>query len=253
MLNLYILLYADDIILLGKTPEDLQKALSVLEEYCMRWKLKVNTDKTKIMIFRKGGRIPNNINFIYKNESIEIVNKFCYLGIVFTSGGSCFEAQKTLAGQAQKAVFTLNKYLFNFTSLTPAHVLELFDKLVSPILNFGSEDWGFSKASSVETVHLQFCKKLLGVKQSTQNDFIYGELGRIDFQSRRYLAIIMYWFKVICSEENKYIKQIYNMMLNDLAAHLLKRNWASCVKDLLCQLGFRIVWETQGVGNIEHF
>ena len=81
MLNLYILLYADDIILLGKTPEDLQKALSVLEEYCMRWKLKVNTDKTKIMIFRKGGRIPNNINFIYKNESIEIVNKFCYLGI----------------------------------------------------------------------------------------------------------------------------------------------------------------------------
>ena len=36
MLNLYIFLYADDIILLGKTPEDLQKALSVLEEYCMR-------------------------------------------------------------------------------------------------------------------------------------------------------------------------------------------------------------------------
>ena len=51
----------------------------------------------------------------------------------------------------------------------------------------------------------------------------------------------------------KYIKQIYNMMLNDLAAHPLKRNWASCVQDLLCQLGFRIVWETQGVGNIEHF
>ena len=63
-----------DIILLGKTPEDLQQALSVLEEYCLRWKLKVNTDKTKIMIFRKGGRIPNNINFIYKIESIEIVN-----------------------------------------------------------------------------------------------------------------------------------------------------------------------------------
>ena len=75
---------------------------------------------------------------------------------------------------------------------------------------------GFSKASSVETVHLQFYKKLLGVKQSTKNDFIYGELGRIDYQSCRFLAIIKYQFKVICSEENKYIKQIYNMMLNDL-------------------------------------
>ena len=36
VLNLYILLYADDIILLGKAPEDLQMALSVLKEYCMK-------------------------------------------------------------------------------------------------------------------------------------------------------------------------------------------------------------------------
>ena len=74
-------------------------------------------------------------------------------------------------------------------------ILELFDKLVSPILNFGSEVWGFYKSSSIETVHLQFCKKILGVKQSTQNDFVYGELGRIDFQARRYITIIKYWFK----------------------------------------------------------
>ena len=50
MINLCILLYAGDIIFFGKTPEDLQNALSVLKEYCMRW---TNTDKTK-MVFRKG-------------------------------------------------------------------------------------------------------------------------------------------------------------------------------------------------------
>ena len=112
--------------------------------------------------------------------------------------------RKTLSGQALKVVFTLNKYLYNFTALTPSHKLELFDKLVSPILNFGSEVWGFYKSPSIETVHLQFCKKILGVKQSTQNDFVYGELGRIYNQSRRYLAIIKYWFKVVSCDENKY-------------------------------------------------
>ena len=100
IINLYILLYADDIILFGKTPEDLQSSLSALEEYCKRWKLTVNTDKTKIMIFRKGGRLPNNLAFIYNNVNIEIVYKFCYLGVVFTSGGSSYETQKTLSGQA---------------------------------------------------------------------------------------------------------------------------------------------------------
>jgi len=31
-----------------------------------------------------------------------------------------------------------------------------------------------------ERVHLQFCKRLLGVKRCTQNDFVYGELGRMN-------------------------------------------------------------------------
>ncbi|MCG8046233.1 MAG: reverse transcriptase family protein, partial [Candidatus Thiodiazotropha endolucinida] len=253
LINLHILLYADDIVLFGKTPEELQDALTVLEHYCKRWKLKVNTDKTKIMVFRKGGRLPNNLDFIYDDVNLEIVNKFCYLGVVFTTGGSSFETQKTLSGQALKAVFSLNKFLYNFTALTPSHVLELFDKLVSPILNFGSEVWGFYKSPSIETVHLQFCKKLLGVKQSTQNDFIYGELGRISYQSQRYLNIIKYWFKVVTSVDNKYIKHIYNLMLADLDAHPLKSNWASSVKELLCRLGFGEVWDYQGVGNISAF
>ena len=252
-INIYILLYADDIIMFGNSPEDLQKSLATLEDYCSKWKLTVNTNKTKIMVFRKGGRLSNDLDFKYKNISIEIVNKFCYLGVIFTSGGSSFETQKTLSGQALKAVFTLNKYLYNFTALKPSHILELFDRLVSPILNFGSEVWGFYKASSIETVHLQFCKKILGVKQTTQNDFIYGELGRTDYQSRRYMSIIKFWLKIVSSQENKLIRHIYKMMLNDIIAHPLKQNWASRVKNLLSKMGFLEVWEAQGVGNNELF
>ncbi|MCG8047978.1 MAG: reverse transcriptase family protein, partial [Candidatus Thiodiazotropha endolucinida] len=253
MINIYLLSYADDIVLFGKSAEELQKSLTLLEEYCSKWKLTVNTKKTKVMVFRKGGRLPINLNFVYSNANIEIVNKFSYLGVVYTSGGSSFETQKTLAGQALKSVFMLNKYVYNFTSLQPAHLLELFDKLVTPILNYASEVWGFYKATAIETVHLQFCKKVLGVKQSTQNDFIYGELGRTDYQIRRYGSIIKYWLKVITSDENKYIKQIYNMMLNDIEIQPLKQNWVSSVKDMLSRLGFMEVWLAQGVRNSETF
>ena len=98
--------------------------------------------------------------------------------------------------------------------------------------------WGFYKASSIETVYLQFCKKILGVKQTTQNDFIYGELGRTDYQSRRYMSIIKFWLKVVSSQENKLIRHVYKMMLNDIIAHPLKQNWASRVKNLLSRVGF---------------
>lgn len=54
---------------------------------------------------------------------------------------------------------------------------------------YGSEILGFKKGEAIET-HLQFCKRILAVKQSTQNDFIYGELGRTPFQTKQYLNII---------------------------------------------------------------
>ena len=93
---IYLVMYADDIILFGKTPDELQRALTILEEYCNRWKLTVNTGKTKIMVFRKGGRLRDDLHFLYDNSQIEIVSKFCYLGVVLTSGGSSFETQKNI-------------------------------------------------------------------------------------------------------------------------------------------------------------
>ena len=84
------------------------------------------------------------------------------------------------------------------------------------------------------------------MKQSTQNDFVYEELGRIDYQSRRYLSTGL---KIVTSEENKYIKHIYNMMLKGTEDQRRKQNWALSVKHLLCRLGFMDVRDLQGVGN----
>ncbi len=71
-------------------------------------------------------------------------------------------------------------------------VLDLFDKLIVPILQYGSEVWGFTQAHNIERVQLSFCKNLLGVKQCTQNDFIYGEVGRTTLIVRRHFTIIKY-------------------------------------------------------------
>ena len=59
------------------------------------------------------------------------------------------------------AIFKMNTYLYKLTFLSPRHKLELFDKLVTPILDYGSEIWGFIQGNAIERVHLQFCKRLL--------------------------------------------------------------------------------------------
>ena len=92
MLKLFLLLYADDIIIFSESAEGLQTGLDILKDYCDKWKLIGNTNKTKIMIFRKGGTLRRHLNFEYNGENIEIVKKFTYLGVVFMTGGSFSEA-----------------------------------------------------------------------------------------------------------------------------------------------------------------
>ena len=53
MLKLFLLLYADDILIFSESAEGLRKGLDILKGYCEKWKLIVNLNKTKIMIFRK--------------------------------------------------------------------------------------------------------------------------------------------------------------------------------------------------------
>ena len=253
MLKLFLLLYADDIVIFADNENMLQKGLEILYEYCTSWKLKVNTNKTKIMIFRGGGILSRNLHFLYSGEKIEIVSKFTYLGIVFSTGGSFTDTFETLAGQGRKALFKLYKYLEQFTSLSAKHVLDLFDKLIKPVLHYGCEIWGFQNAAPLERLHTQFCKRLLGVKRSTQNDFVYGELGRTTLKNYRLTSVIRYWFKILTCTDTKYVKLVYEMMLNDLNLRPNKPNWAYYVKHLLESLGFNNVWLNQGVGNINRF
>lgn len=48
-----LLLYADDIVLLGSCAKDIQDMLNVLNVWCKDWSLAVNPNKSKVMHFRR--------------------------------------------------------------------------------------------------------------------------------------------------------------------------------------------------------
>ena len=71
-----------------KLLKDCNFFLHKLEDFCIKWNLKVNIlDKTKIIIFNKSGRVLKGYNFFYGNNLIEHANHYKYLhvGIYFRS------------------------------------------------------------------------------------------------------------------------------------------------------------------------
>ena len=55
-LKLFVLLYADDTVIISESADDLQNAIDLYEQYCDQWKLTVNTCKAKILVIQKGRR-----------------------------------------------------------------------------------------------------------------------------------------------------------------------------------------------------
>ena len=102
-LSLYLVLFADDAVIFSDTPQGLQQSLNKLQQYCETWNLTVNVDKTKSMVFRKGGILSCVEKWYHNSAEIEIVNQLNYLGVVFTPGGSFIQATKTLSGKALRA------------------------------------------------------------------------------------------------------------------------------------------------------
>jgi len=59
-IKLFVIMYADDTILLADSTSILQNLLNLFQEYCLKWKLEVNIDQIKVINFSKG-RLPTNI------------------------------------------------------------------------------------------------------------------------------------------------------------------------------------------------
>lgn len=58
-IKLLVILYADDTIILSDNVNDFQQMLNIFSDFCNSWKLKINSSKTKIMIFGDRSRTPN--------------------------------------------------------------------------------------------------------------------------------------------------------------------------------------------------
>ena len=148
--------------------------LNVLEEYCETWKLQVNVSKTKIVIFGRG-KINKNIHFTFQNNELEIAESYKYLGIYLSRTGTFTTAKKHIAEQANKALFSLLQKIRSL-SLPYDIQINLFDKLVKPILLYGSEIWGSGNIDILERIQLKFYKFVFNLSTSTPSYMIYGEL-----------------------------------------------------------------------------
>ena len=208
-LKLLIIMYADDTVLFASSKENLQVCLNGLKGYCDKWKLQVNADKTKIIIFSNKKANSEN-TFTMGDTNIEVVDEFKYLGVTFKFNGDFNINIEAIKEQGNRAIFSLIKKARKY-SLPVDLQFDLFDKMVMPVILYGCEIWGYTKLGTLETLHLKFCKLVLKLKSTTPDLMIYGETGRFKIEYYAKKRIINFWSSIVCGNRSKLSFTMYNL------------------------------------------
>lgn len=137
-----IRLFADDCVVYREisNPDDtiiLQSDLIRLEEWCSRWQMEINVEKTKHIMFSP---TPETVPANYKinDTPIDSVQSFKYLGVFFTANLKWTCHIEYISTKALKKLGLLKRRLHLATKETRFHA---YNCLIRPSLEYGSIIW----------------------------------------------------------------------------------------------------------------
>ena len=235
-LTLMIILYADDTALLANSKEQLQIGLDALGLYCEKWKLKINAEKSKITVFEKRCSVAQNEVLTINGEPIEIVSHFSYLGVTLSSNGSMKKCIEIALERGRKAMFGLLRKSRKL-QLNIQTQIDLFHKLVLPVIAYGSEIWAYEDLSKLDGFHLKFLRFILCLNTSTPIPMIYGETGELPISIRIRSRLLGYFAKLTDRRVDSISKRIFELQCKMHNDDYYTTNWLLKVRSMLVDMG----------------
>ena len=232
-LRIFIILYADDLVIVSRTARNLQVALDALYEYTCTWKLSVNTSKTKVTVF---GDCQDQHSFTFNGNEIEITRDFKYLGVYFTSNGSYVKHVNYVRDQGRKAMFAVIAKS-RAMCLSVGCQIDLFQKMVVPILLYGCEVWGYAELDVLDKLQLDFLRFIFKVKRSTPIPMLYSESGLMPISTLVKSRMLSFYCKLTNPASDTLSSDVFNFVIQLYHSSGYKSMWLSRIRQLFIEVG----------------
>ena len=247
--DLSILLYADDVVLLSDNAEHLQSMLDTLHTWCTKWKVFINKENSNIVHFRKVNSRQSTHNFKVGPLIIDYASQYEYLGIIFTEYLSFDKNAEALADSGRRALGALVSKLKKNNFMGYQTYTKLYNSCVIPVLDYGSEIWGFKQYSYQDVVQNKALRIYLGVHRFAPVAGLEGDMAWFSPSHRRWINMLRYWNKLISMENSRLTKRIFEW------AHGLASggttNWCKDVFNILSAINKITVFENKQQVNID--
>ncbi|CAG4970592.1 unnamed protein product [Parnassius apollo] len=175
--------FADDIVPMAESLEDLSTMLNDLNIASQRIGLKMNMDKTKIMFNVHVTPMP----VVVGSTMLEVVDEYVYLGQIVRLGKSNFDREVNRRIQLGWAAFGKLRHIFS-SGIPQSLKTTLYNQCVLPVMTYGSETWSITagRMRTLKVAQPAIERAMLGVSllDKLRNEYIRSKTRVTDIAQR---------------------------------------------------------------------
>ena len=209
----------DEETLVNMTNMDLEN----ISIWSSEWLVKLNPDKTDIMVFSTCNRA-TNIVFTFDNSIIQPVESHKHLGLVFSSDCKWTNYIDILIERASKQLNVLRKLKFK---LDREFLERIYFTFIRPILEYSSEVWdncGLVNSDRIEKIQLEAARIVTGLTSYASRDSLYRETGWETLKDRREQKKLLLLYNMINGHCPEYLSDLLPPLVSEISVYNLRNN-----------------------------
>ena len=238
-----ILLYADDIVLMTESEEDLQFLLHLTECWCKKWRLEINLSKTNIMHVRQVRKQQSRFMFLFDRKPVQYCESYKYLGATINYHLDYNFTCNILANSASRALSSVITKMIKNGGFPYKVYTILYNACVTSIVDYGGEVTGFTQYDPSLQVHLKAVRAFLGLPKNSCSVGVLSEVDWLLPEYRTQVRMVRQYNRILRMDNNRLTKKV---MLWD--RYLNERNevqsWSGEVKIIFERCGLLGTYET---------
>ncbi|UYV60127.1 hypothetical protein LAZ67_1000053 [Cordylochernes scorpioides] len=165
--DVHLLMYADDIAIIGESRVNLQKKINLLKEYLGVNEMTLNESKSKIMVFRNGGKPSREDRWYWNGKPLMVTGRYIYLGYPLVSTTKTTQAANFFKGKALAAINATTPLLAKSKINSLNSAMKLFDSIVMAVLMYAAPIWATEYKDLLDHIQDTFIRGITTVYVGT--------------------------------------------------------------------------------------
>ncbi|UYV73054.1 hypothetical protein LAZ67_10001682 [Cordylochernes scorpioides] len=194
----------------GESRMNLQKKIKILKEYLDENLMTLNESKSKIMVFRNGGKPSNKDRWFWNDKLITITSRYTYLGFPLTPTITTTHPANYFKGKALTAINATHPILIKSKAKSINLSTKLFDTIVRAVLMYSAPLWATEHKDLLDSIQDIFIRRFLNLPRYTPGYLIRLETGRISLSVTALKLTLKYWLRVLNMSSDRLPRICFN-------------------------------------------